>query len=995
VRLVVFFITTLAWAAGAAAQSFGPATVFGTYQQVNWQERDGLPLNTVIAITSTRDGYLWLGTYGGAVRFDGVRFTLFNPSNTTGIGDGVVSSILEARNGDIWLSTFGGGVSRLSGGRFTAYRVENGLSSDYVKTMLEDRTGTIWIATDGGGVTSVRDGRFSAYTTANGLPSNFTRALLEDHDGSLLVGTNAGIARITDGRVTPFAGPATAIQTMVRARDGAIWAAGISRGLYRLDTNGVTTFGPAEGLTNTTVESLCADDDGVVWIGNLDGALFRYAAGRFETYTPAEGLPGTRVAAIACHGEKGVWLGTDGGLVRLRVPRFTVYDKRDGLANDFVGSIVQDAEGSVWIASATGLTRFKDGVFKIFTTRDGLPDDHVRDLARGADGFPLVNTRTGLVRWRLDRFVPVDGIGGVPWDRVHTLMQDRTGTLWIGMNDEGLLRVRDGQIARLTTREGLADDAVLSLFEDRDGRIWVGTLKNGVTIIDQGKVRSWSTGDGLALNHVKAFYQDATGVIWIGTHGGGLTRFKNGNFATISARQGLFNDYIFQILDDGDGNLWMNCNAGIWRTSLAQLNEVAEGRRAHVDSVAYGTADGMPSSEGVGGTLAGWRTRDGSLWFPTIKGLIVFDPRHRDTTPPRVVIEGITTDREPMTVGAAVRLEPGQENLEIQYTGLAWSRPHAIKFRYRLIGADRDWIEAGTRRTAYYSHLAPGSHTFIVTADNGEGVWNETGRRIAVVVLPRFYQTWWFLVVAGCSLAALVWLAWRYRIAQLEAAQLAFSRQLIESQERERQRIAAELHDSLSQSLLVVKNRAMLGALTQPNEQAFKHFQEIGTTVAQTLDEVRTISYNLRPHHLDQLGLTSAIGAMVEKMAESSTIRITSHLEDIDGAFAPVDEITIYRILQECLNNVVKHAHATEAEVIVRCLEHHVDLVVHDNGRGFPADGSPAVAADRRGGFGLKGLAQRIQMLGGAHTIDSAPGRGTTVAVRFAVDTHAGARRRV
>lgn len=995
-RSVVFLaIISVAWAASAAAQSISPNTVFGTYQQVHWQERDGLPLNTVVAVVPASDGYLWLGTYGGVVRFDGARFTLFNPSNTPGIGDAVVSSIMEARNGDLWLSTFGGGVSRLSGGRFTAYGVKDGLSSNYAKFLLEDHAGTIWIATEDGGVNSFRDGRFTAYTVANGLPSNSARALLEDRDGALLVGTSVGIVRIAGGRVAPFAGPATAIQTMVRARDGAIWAAGVSGGLYRIDAAGVTTaFGPAQGLTNTTVDSLCADDSGAVWIGNYEGALFRYASNRFEAYTPADGLPGARVAAIACRGDKGVWLGTDGGLAQLKVPRFTAYGKRDGLANDWVSGIVQDAEGSAWVASTTGLTRFKDGAFRIFTTREGLPDNYVRDLARGADGFPLVQTRRGLARWRHDRFVPVDGAADVPLARVTTLMQDRGGTLWFGLLREGLLRIRDGQTARLTTREGLVDDAVLSLFEDRDGRIWVGTL-NGVTVIDRGQMRSWSARDGLPANHVKVFYQDASGTIWIGTHGGGLTRFKNGAFATISARQGLFNDYIFQILDDGDGNLWMNCNAGIWRTSLTQLNEAAEGRRAHVDSVAYGTADGMPSSEGVGGTLAGWKMRDGSLWFPTIKGLIVFDPRRRDASPPRVAIERIATDREPMPAGAEVRLAPGRENLEIEYTGLAWDRPHAIKFRYRLIGVDRDWIDAGPRRTAYYSHLEPGSYTFIVTADNGEGVWNQIGQRLSVVVLPRFYQTWWFLVVTVVSLGALVWLSWRYRVKQLQTAQLAFSRQLIESQERERQRIAAELHDSLSQSLLEVKNRALLGTLTQPNEAASKQFHEIGVTAAQTLDEVRTISYNLRPHHLDQLGLTTTIGALVEKMAASSTIRMTNQLDDIDGAFAPVDEITIYRIVQECLNNVVKHAQATEAEVIVRCLEHHVELVIRDNGRGFAVNGPRAATADRRGGFGLKGLAQRIHMLGGTHTIDSAPGRGTTVTARFAVDTQAGARRRV
>jgi signal transduction histidine kinase len=596
-----------------------------------------------------------------------------------------------------------------------------------------------------------------------------------------------------------------------------------------------------------------------------------------------------------------------------------------------------------------------------------------------------VYTESGLARWTHDRFVQAKDLAGLPWDRVTAVVEDRSGTLWLGIHDGGLIRVRDGHATRLTTKDGLADDSVEALFEDRRGSLWVGTLGNGVTRISDGEMTSWSTRDGLAANHVKVFFQDAAGILWIGTHGGGLSRFKDGRFASISARQGLYNDQIFQILEDDDANLWMNCNTGIWRTSLRQLNEVADGGRTAVESFAYGTADGMLSSEGVGANLAGWKMRDGSLWFPTTKGIVVIDPRRRDTAPPRVLIEGVIIDREPVSTGGPIRLNPGQENLEIQYTGLSWSRPQAIKFRFRLTGLDRDWVEAGARRTAYYSHLPPGSYTFNVTADNGEGVWDAAGKTLAIVILPRFYQTWWFGAAVGSSLVALVWLSWRYRIAQMsraQAAQQAFSRQLIASQERERQRIAAELHDSLGQNLLVVKNRALLGALSQHGEEARKQFDEIGATVAQTLEEVRSISYNLRPHHLDQLGLTTTIRAMIDKMAESSGMVMSSELDDIDGVFPPADEITIYRIIQESLNNVVKHSRAGEAHVAVHCREHHVEITIRDNGQGFASSASKA-AAGHRGGFGLKGLAERVHMLGGTHTIESGPGRGTTVTVRL------------
>jgi signal transduction histidine kinase/ligand-binding sensor domain-containing protein len=989
-HIIVLIIALTLCADRATAQSMSRSDVFGRYQQVNWQERDGLPQNTVLAIATTRDGYVWMGTYEGAARFDGVRFRLFNPSNTTGIGNSFVTSLLERRDGDLWLGTYGGGVSRLSGGRFTQYASRDGLSTDFILCLFEDHAGTLWIGTDGGGLNAFSRGRFTVYTIADGLPSNLVRAIVDDGRGGLLVGTSRGMARIVDGRVSAYEGRADVahadISMLARPSDGSLWVASRMPGLYRVDAHGVTEFGSDHGFANDRAESLFADEEGRMWVGTSNRGLFRYSLGRFERYASADGLPGERVPVIAPGADNGLWIGTDGGLVRFRTPRFAVHTRRDGLSDDFVGSIVQDGEGRVWAETGRGMTRFANGAFKILTANEGLPVGPIK-LASSAHRLPLAYTRSGLARWTHDRFVQAGDVAGIPWNRVTVVLEDRSSTLWVGVQDGGLIRVRDGHSTHLGAKDGLADDSVLTLFEDRRGSLWVGTLRNGITRISDGRMTSWSTRDGLAANHVKAFYQDAAGTLWIGTHGGGLSRFKDGKVATISARQGLYSDDIFQILEDDDANLWMNCNTGIWRTSLRQLNEVADGGRTAVESFAYGVADGMLSSEGVGANLAGWKMRDGSLWFPTIKGIVVIDPRRRDTEPPRVLIEGITIDREPVPIAGPVRVTPGQENLEIQYTGLSWSRPQAIRFRYRLTGLDRDWVEAGARRTAYYSHLPPGAYTFNVIADNGEGVWNATGKTLAIVVLPRFYQTWSFQGAVASSLVVLVWLSWRYRIAQMrraQAAQQAFSRQLIESQERERQRIAAELHDSLGQNLLVVKNRALLGALSQQDEEARRQFNEIGATVAQTLEEVRTISYNLRPHHLDQLGLTTTIRAMIDRVAETSAISMSSALDDIDGVFPPADEITIYRIIQESLNNVVKHSRASEAHVGVHSHEHHVEITVRDNGQGFASDASTAAAA-AGGGFGLKGLAERVHMLRGTHTIESAMDRGTTVTVRLGV----------
>ena len=300
-HLIVLIIANTFWAASATAQSTSPNNVFGRYQQLNWQERDGLPQNTVLAIATTRDGYLWMGTYEGAARFDGVRFTLFNPSTTTGIGNSFVTSLLERRDGDLWLATYGGGVSRLSGGRFTQYAMRDGLSSDFVWCLFEDHAGTLWIGTDGGGVNAFSQGRFTPYTIADGLPSNLVRAIVDDGNGGLLVGTNRGIARIADGRVSAYEGRADVahadISTLARPPDGSFWVAPMSGGLYRVDSHGVTEFGPDHGLTNDRVESLFADEEGRMWVGTSNRRLVPLLRGPLRALRT-----GRRLAGRACAG---------------------------------------------------------------------------------------------------------------------------------------------------------------------------------------------------------------------------------------------------------------------------------------------------------------------------------------------------------------------------------------------------------------------------------------------------------------------------------------------------------------------------------------------------------------------------------------------------------------------------------------------------------------------------------------------------------------------
>jgi signal transduction histidine kinase len=381
---------------------------------------------------------------------------------------------------------------------------------------------------------------------------------------------------------------------------------------------------------------------------------------------------------------------------------------------------------------------------------------------------------------------------------------------------------------------------------------------------------------------------------------------------------------------------------------------------------------------------------DGTLWFPTQDGVAVIDPETfaAASHPVKPHIEAVLIDRVPLPAGGPVRMVPGQEALEIQYTGLSLVNSERIRFRYRLTNLDRDWVDAGTRRTAYYSHVPPGDYTFAVTAAGSDGVWTDTVATLPVSVAPPFWRTSSFLLLTIASGIGVGGFAYRRRIAGLErarAAQERFAHQLIDSQEQERRRIAAELHDSLGQHLIVIKNRALLGSM-QSHDGVKAQFDEITTSATHSLDEVKQIAYNLRPYHLDKLGLATSIEAMTERIGASSEIAFTVTVPPMQGVVAKDHEINVYRIVQESLNNIVKHSGAAHASIDITREGPDLVITIADDGKGF--DAKAARAATIGSGFGLAGVAERVGMLGGRHSIVSAPGQGTTVTIVLPTRRH-------
>jgi signal transduction histidine kinase/ligand-binding sensor domain-containing protein len=974
------------------AMMFCARVAAAQYYVESWTTENGLPHNIVMAVQQTRDGYIWMATADGLVRFDGVRFTVFNRTNSPSLVNNRFTSLYEAADGAIWAGTEGSGVTRYAQGAFTTYTVRDGLTDDHVPGVTGDAAGNVWVLS---GLHIVQwDGARFHPVAPQGLTLPFYRSGWNRH--VWWASDRERLYRFTAGQLSVRPIPA-ALQGLSNNRfeedsAGTLWMGTLDGRLAQITGTGTGTAVRYHDIPDLRAEdgqlpSAYRDRIGHEWPLTISRSLVRFWS------LPQRDTP-VLVNAVLEDREGNIWLGADGqGLFRIRQPRVTVYSRAQGLLGQNIYPVLMDRSGSIWMCVwPTGVSRITNGRVVNYTVADGLASGYVTSLAEDRQGRVWVashhDVNGGLRVFDNGRFREA-GRALVPSHTyVHAMLHDRRGALWVG-SDAGLVRYQDGVARMFTTKDGLPSDDVKTIIEDPSGRIWVGTF-GGVTSWQDGVIKSWTERDGLPGGVVRALYRDGDGVLWVGTYDGGLGRYKDGRFSRITTREGLYDDGVFQILEDGRGYFWMSSNRGIHRVSKLELNAVADGTASRVTSLSLGKGDGLLNAECNGGTWpSGAIGPKGTLWFPTQDGVVVIDPATivaaSRPVPPR--IESVLIDRSKVPLGAPIRMRPGQEALEIQYTGLSLVNSDRIRFRYRLIGLDHDWVDAGTRRTAYYSHVPAGDYTFSVAAAGSDGVWTNDAASLSIQVIPPIWRTWWFLTLAFVAIAGVAGFGYRRRIVGLErarAAQESFARGLIDSQEHERRRIAAELHDSLGQQLIVIKNRAVLGSM-QNGDGPKPQFDEIAVSATQSIDEVRQIAYNLRPYHLDRLGLGASIEAMTERIGASSdidfTVNITSKAS-LNAAVPKDQQINVFRIVQESLNNIVKHSGATRGTIDIS--ETGSDLVIRiaDNGKGFDARAanagkSVAVAS----GFGLAGIAERVGMLGGRHTVVSGRGQGTTITI--------------
>ncbi|MBL8113783.1 MAG: hypothetical protein JNK60_12955 [Acidobacteria bacterium] len=1036
----------LSLALGFEARALDPSKALTQFRHDSWEIEQGLPQNSVFAIAQTPDGYLWLGTAEGLVRFDGVRFTVFGRRRDPAVAWSYVSALLVDRKGKLWIGTEGAGLVTMEGGTFQDVP-RTLVPTRRISALLETRDGAIWIGTDGQGCLRLEGKDVRTFTDREGLASNRVNAFSQAPDGTLVIGTEAGVSlwngtamkslRTADGLVHDR------VRTVL-AEAGGILVGTDPAGLSRVTPGGIVNE-PIPGLPSSGFRALLRDRSGTLWAGIYGGGICRLDASGFSCLGADRGLSSNSVYSLLEDREGNLWIGTLGrGLNRLRDGLLTPVGVPEGLADDNIRAVLEDRKGDLWVGSeGGGLSVVRGGrVVATYTTKEGLPDGRVYGLAEDPlDGSIVV----AVVAGRLSRIREGRVVAG-EWDveDVHEIVFDAEGTLWVGTFRAGLWRFpRKGPPTRFTAKDGLSNDRILTVLPDRRGNVWVGTSGGGIDRIAGGKITTLSTANGLPNDYVYDLLEDDAGVIWAATGGGGLVRIVNADAAAlpraraITMKHGLVDDLLYGLVLDLHGDLWMSCNRGVFRAPLAGLRAVAEGRATSVPSLGYGTADGMRSPECNAGGSPAFRGRDGRLYFPTIRGIVAIAPERTkiDPSPVPVVIEELLVDglNVPLGTGRAVKLPPGSAQIEVRFSSTRLRVPERLRFRTRLEPLESGWVDVAGRRSVYFPHLRAGSYSLVISARNEDGVWDEKGTRLAFAIAPRFVETGFFLVLVGALVTGVAALLYRQRMRTLRARELeltnlvslrtqdveeALRKEAVARAEAEKERERAEEANQAKSAFLANMSHELRTPLN-----AIIGYAEMLAEDAASRGEHDTKSDLSRIHgagrHLlglinDILDLSKIEAGRMEILLEVVTVAplLASVVETVKPLVAargnriqvepaPADLAVLadtVRLRQVLLNLFSNAAKFTENGVITVTLRQEGSLVflkVSDTGIGMSPEQQarlfqPFVQADvgtsrRFGGTGLGLVISRrfCQMMGGDVLLESVEGQGSTFTVRL------------
>jgi signal transduction histidine kinase/ligand-binding sensor domain-containing protein len=967
-----------------------------------WQNEQGLPNNTVRAITQTHDGYLWLGTDAGLARFDGVRSRLF------GLADGLknlqVTALLEDRGGMLWIGTGGGGLARMAqGGGIKTYNVSDGLAGDSISSFVEAANGDIWVGTHTG-LSRWHDGRFEPVAKELGTLMVFDMA--KDRQGDILAATlHHGLLRFHDGQYS-VADVETGTITnnprcvLVDSHD-RVWV-GLREKRVLCCEHGIwTDYGTNRGFPAVVAYHMAEASDGTIWIGSWNDGLYYFQSGRFNALQKKDGLSDNAILSFFLGRDKFLWVGTQsGGLNRIGAGNLSVDHVMENSSECQLRSLAQTSSGEFWVGTyGQGLYRWHENQSKSFVGEPTRSHLLVEAVMAGRDGSLWWGAATALYQWKDGRIITHFSGNDEPWlngDHILCLCEDRADGIWIGTFNGKVGFLKQGVVSYL---KGLSGKPVTALVQEPDGTLWIGSLGAGLGRFHDGKLTVLTTKDGLQSDLIRCLLLESDGTLWIGTDGGGLNRWSNGRMVGFSKREGLQDDIILQILADDDGCLWLGCNQGIYRITKHSLNDVANGRSVPLRPLKFGISEGMPSEQCVGNFGAALKTQSGRLWFATTAGIVVIDPRRQTPVAalPIALIEEARVDKQKTrnilldslvhatddAQNSILTIPPGNHSLEIDFTGIGFAAPEKIRFRYRLEELDPGWTEAGEIRVARYSYIPPGNYRFRVQAGYPDKPWNETGAGMAIIAQPNFWQTHWFKVLLAFVILSLI--AGGVRLIERRRYRMRLKRiQHERAMENERIRIARDLHDELGSQLTHI---SMMSDLGQPEanagtrlEKLEKRVQSISKVSVKTVRSLDEIVWAVNPRNDTLRSLTEYLTQFAREILEDSKVNCRFQIADNlpDAPLPPELRHSLYLVVREAMTNALKYSLATQISLGVKTEGRQLEIFLQDNGVGF----NPATVQACKKRNGLENMRQRIEALGGKFFIETQLGRGTIIRLR-------------
>jgi ligand-binding sensor domain-containing protein/signal transduction histidine kinase len=940
-----FAMLLCVFCAGVSAMAGAQVQVESPFVVDVWNVRQKLPQSSVISVIQTRDGYLWLGTLNGLVRFDGNHFTVFDENKTPGLNSDRIVYLFEDSRTNLWVGTETAGIAMISIGKVKKFGTENGRGK--IIYAAEDSSGIWFHTTDG---------------------------LLFYHDGKMDFNPDVSSAVLQQLLLLET-------RTVIPSKSGGFWQL-FNGTVEKIENNRPTKNFGTNQWGNSTVTSACEDNDGNLIVGTFGAGIFWYdSSGGCQNVSTNQGLSSSFVLSLCMDRAGNLWAGTDGGgLDRIKRKIFTA---PDGLHPFTAQSASADPGGGVWTAFNTkGVSDWDTnsaqdfGVGK-YSDAWTILADHNRQVWAG--------TRAeGLFQFQTNHFVPAPGAEKLG-PQIFALFEDRSGQLWAGTQN-GLANF-DGQKWKLfTTQDGLSENMVRAIAQDADGNFWIGTENQGLDFFKDGKFISYQKSEnGLPGNDISCLYADKDGVLWIGTSGHGLARFQNGKWTRYSTDTGLASDSINYIIEDDGGNLWIGSNAGLMRVQKKSLEDFAAGTTNAISCRTFVESDGLPTREcSAGSQPAACRADDGTFWFPTTKGFVSVNPAELkpNSQPPTVLIESVRVDGAEQktnlldsTWSQSIVVPPGYEQLEIDYTALNFSAPDAVRFKCWLEGHETAPAEVGGERVARYPKLPPGNYRFHVTACNEDGIWNETGSVLEIAVQPWFWQTNSFRAVVIVFLLGIVAVIVRYISTQKLRRELQLHKQQ-EALERERARIARDLHDQLGANLTQV---ALLGEMAEADknspEEIESHAKQISETARETTHSLDEIVWAINPSNDTLEGLANYACKYAQEYLALANVRYRVDLptELPPTPIPPEVRHNVFLALKEAVHNVVKHAQASEAWIRLRLSPQNFILEVEDNGKGVSnLDG-------KQNRNGLRNMKKRMEDVRGEFSISGGANGGTIV----------------